>query len=882
MGYSLLLKTISDFQFAKTIDVAEIIDLCNKIPVKEISKEDQKKLFLALYDCIDNNLILEFNQKNDIIGTIFNEMQKSKSLFDKFELEWTPIKYVLCNENQSSERKKNLIEYAIKTFSIYGNDVKWNEIPSSLLNEKQENKIKNIIKIKGYLNLYADLADVEINSNLKLNEINVNDELFKQIEQAIESLKNPVKEWIIVKYGIDLNGIEKNIDQLFIHQNIKWYDDVMKLHERQFYDTLKILKRNYPKLTEIYSDYTVDKKNTVSFKNNSVEFVKSPYAYSKKNGINYRNIVTSFQDFKARNAKKIIGLSIAGAIALGVGGAITVSDIITKKEFEESVVSYSQAVDFSGFLKSEYGSINNVTNLTEVENAALGENTFTFITINDNNFDSKELKAAIDQGKNIGLIIEPTGNTYESIEKTILTVREEVNKGYIKCPIVYNIMPLMSSDFIDANCKLAKFFCDTLGQNCYISLYGDQESMNKFVNNAKETMFFENVDDYDRMLEVKSINELGNIKNANMIKLPNNIILWKHCLYDVINNNNLNSKLNVDFDEYTVAYGDDLNKIAYENNVNYFELLLYNKLTPHSEIYEGVTLKLPRFNVISKSQISNDMTNQGWNENYIKGIDVSGNQGFIDWHHAKEQGLDFAIVKMVDCWLDEDNWRFESNFLYNVQQLKEENIKFAIYYYSRAKSEEGAKKEIDWIVNKMQENGITGCTIFMDIEETSERDDQNYKQDIFHLLKSGDDGKMKDARKIVKTALNYWNEQEGFKPAIYCNPSIKKLLNLDNVSWWITSSSTYNNYMNFELFTLDDIDNEDNPTFSETPIYQYSQHGTLNVYNCEKTLNGEWVTITDNDNNPIIYDVNVDIDYADKQFIDEYFKIVEKSKTKNY
>ena len=74
----------------------------------------------------------------------------------------------------------------------------------------------------------------------------------------------------------------------------------------------------------------------------------------------------------------------------------------------------------------------------------------------------------------------------------------------------------------------------------------------------------------------------------------------------------------------------------------------------------------------------------------LKGIDVSENNGYVDWNAVKAAGMDFAIIR-----LGFGNRHLDTNFYENVNEALAVGLKIGIYYYSYALDEPAADQKLD-------------------------------------------------------------------------------------------------------------------------------------------------------------------------------------------
>ncbi len=86
----------------------------------------------------------------------------------------------------------------------------------------------------------------------------------------------------------------------------------------------------------------------------------------------------------------------------------------------------------------------------------------------------------------------------------------------------------------------------------------------------------------------------------------------------------------------------------------------------------------------------------------IDGIDVSYWQADIDWERVKQQGIDYAFIRIGYTGLDSPFTRHkDSYFEQNYTQAKEAGVMVGVYYYSCATTDAEAKKEAKYVLNHL-------------------------------------------------------------------------------------------------------------------------------------------------------------------------------------
>ncbi len=93
-----------------------------------------------------------------------------------------------------------------------------------------------------------------------------------------------------------------------------------------------------------------------------------------------------------------------------------------------------------------------------------------------------------------------------------------------------------------------------------------------------------------------------------------------------------------------------------------------------------------------------------------KGIDVSENNGHIDWRAVKDAGAEFAIVR-----LGYGNRHLDSRFYANVNGALNAGLAIGVYYYSYALDVEDAEKEAHFLVDVLKDCGLTADKLTMGV-----------------------------------------------------------------------------------------------------------------------------------------------------------------------
>ena len=101
----------------------------------------------------------------------------------------------------------------------------------------------------------------------------------------------------------------------------------------------------------------------------------------------------------------------------------------------------------------------------------------------------------------------------------------------------------------------------------------------------------------------------------------------------------------------------------------------------------------------------------------IKGIDVSGYQGNIDWKKVKAAGIKFAIIKFGNIY-DTDTNDIDSKFEINYKNAKANGLKVGIFFYNYCNEMSNLKKGLEWFFEKIKDKKLD-LPIYIDMEDKS-------------------------------------------------------------------------------------------------------------------------------------------------------------------
>lgn len=137
----------------------------------------------------------------------------------------------------------------------------------------------------------------------------------------------------------------------------------------------------------------------------------------------------------------------------------------------------------------------------------------------------------------------------------------------------------------------------------------------------------------------------------------------------------------------------------------------------------------------------------------MNGIDVSENNGFVDWESVAAAGVEFAIIRL--------GWgkrHLDSRFYENINGAINAGLKVGVYYYSEATDASEARAEADFALYIMQDAGITPDMLDMGFWFDEENDDWKSER-------------LTDPEEITDICTTFINtmEEAGYRCGLYAN-----------------------------------------------------------------------------------------------------------------
>ena len=99
-----------------------------------------------------------------------------------------------------------------------------------------------------------------------------------------------------------------------------------------------------------------------------------------------------------------------------------------------------------------------------------------------------------------------------------------------------------------------------------------------------------------------------------------------------------------------------------------------------------------------------------------KGIDVSKYQGEIDWEAVKNDGIDYAIIRVGIRGYSEGGILEDEFFRQNIEGAIANGIPVGVYFFTQAVNEAEALEEADFVIGMLQGYELT-YPVYLDIED---------------------------------------------------------------------------------------------------------------------------------------------------------------------
>lgn len=100
------------------------------------------------------------------------------------------------------------------------------------------------------------------------------------------------------------------------------------------------------------------------------------------------------------------------------------------------------------------------------------------------------------------------------------------------------------------------------------------------------------------------------------------------------------------------------------------------------------------------------------------GIDVSYHQGAIDWNQVKQDGIEFAFIRVAARSYSDGTLHADSTFIANLKNANAAGIKIGVYIYSQAITPQEGVEEAKYVLTLIKGYNVT-LPVIIDYEYSS-------------------------------------------------------------------------------------------------------------------------------------------------------------------
>ena len=112
---------------------------------------------------------------------------------------------------------------------------------------------------------------------------------------------------------------------------------------------------------------------------------------------------------------------------------------------------------------------------------------------------------------------------------------------------------------------------------------------------------------------------------------------------------------------------------------------------------------------------------EGTEKEAKRGIDVSTFQGDINWKKVKNDGIDFAIIRLGFRGYESGKIVLDSKFEDNIEGSLKAGIDTGVYFFTEAVNEKEAVEEADFVIKNLKSYKIN-MPVVIDVEESANKE----------------------------------------------------------------------------------------------------------------------------------------------------------------
>ena len=151
----------------------------------------------------------------------------------------------------------------------------------------------------------------------------------------------------------------------------------------------------------------------------------------------------------------------------------------------------------------------------------------------------------------------------------------------------------------------------------------------------------------------------------------------------------------------------------------YFFFQISDKLQKNN--FELEQFKYPVYNEEKEIWEGTASYMEGTEKEAKKGIDVSTFQGDINWKKVKNDGIDFAIIRLGFRGYESGKIVLDSKFEDNIKGSLKAGLDTGVYFFTEAVNEKEAIEEAEFVIENLKDYKIT-MPVVLDVEESANKE----------------------------------------------------------------------------------------------------------------------------------------------------------------
>ena len=234
---------------------------------------------------------------------------------------------------------------------------------------------------------------------------------------------------------------------------------------------------------------------------------------------------------------------------------------------------------------------------------------------------------------------------------------------------------------------------------------------------------------------------------------------------------------------------------------------------------------------------------------FLTGIDVSKHQGTINWTKVKNDGIDFAMIKVAGRGYETGKLYYDTQYKANLSGAAAAGIKTGAYFFSQATTVQEAREEASMIIDALKGYNITYPVVF---DWETAKGYRTYS------------GISKSTMTEIADTFCRMVEAAGYKAMIYANTFDFERFDAGSLTSsygsWLARYPAHYNSNGLRFKAGDGLPALDYPY----QIWQYSSTGRVNGISENVDMNVAFVDFsgTGNPKVPMFFDISTDAFYT--------------------